>query len=151
MESGETGGGRIFAGTSVHVLDAKHRVTVPSRWRVGGEGFFALPDPVKPAVGLLLRDELAGLMEAVEGHPAMDGGMRRAFFRQYFSRAQPCPIDKQGRVVLPAEMCLRAGLGGEVVLVGTGRRVEVWSPDAWRAEAEASEAQFREAANLLGL
>lgn len=144
--------GRIFAGTSVHALDAKNRVTVPSRWRLGEKGeFFALPDPVKPAIGLLLPSELQQLLDDARSHPGMDGAKRRAFMRLYFSQAFPCPIDKQGRMVLPAEMCQRVGLKKEVVLVGTGTRIEVWSPSAWEAEQSASEEDFKSAAELLSL
>lgn len=127
-------------------------MTVPSRWRLGEKGeFYALPDPVKPAIGLLLPGELQQLLDEAKTHPGMDGGKRRAFLRLYFSQAFPCPIDKQGRMVLPAEMCSKMGLEKEVVLVGTGTRIEVWSPECWEAERAESEAEFKSAADLLGL
>jgi len=110
-----------------------------------------LPDPVKPAIGLLLPSELEQLLDDAKSHPGIDGSKRRAFMRRYFSQAFPCPIDKQGRMVLPAEMCSKIGLEKEVVLVGTGTRIEVWSPEAWSVEQGASEADFKAAADLLGL
>lgn len=133
-------------------MDAKHRVTIPARWRLEEDGeFFALPDPVKPAIGLLLPSELRQLIADARANAALAGTKGRAFLRHYFSRAFPCPLDRQGRIVLPAEMCREAGLSGEVVLVGTGIRIEVWDPACWRKETEASREAFREAAELLGL
>ncbi len=143
---------RLFAGKSVHVMDGKNRVTIPSRWRLDGGGeFFALPDPVKPAIGLLLEGELRELIEQVRSSPELKVSKGRAFMRQYFSQAFPCPVDRQGRMVLPAEMCREAGLADEVVLVGTGIRIEVWSPAGWEAEREQARGDYREVADLLGL
>ena len=36
----------VYAGEFRHAIDAKHRVTIPSRWRgEDGEEFFAVQDP----------------------------------------------------------------------------------------------------------
>ena len=42
----------------------------------------------------------------------------RKFLRQVHARAQLGASDKQGRLVLPVEMCSLLGLKGEVMLVG---------------------------------
>ena len=133
-------------------MDAKNRVTIPSRWRAeDDDGFFALLDPVKPVVVLLVHEELERVMAEVESAPGMQGQSARIVMRRYFSRATPCPVDRQGRLVLPADLCASAGLRGEVALVGAGPRVEIWDPEAWKAEQEATDEMFRVAADRLGL
>ena len=42
-------------------------------------------------------------------------------------------VDKQGRILLPAHLREFAGLEKDVVLVGVGSRVEIWSKDKWEA------------------
>jgi MraZ protein len=100
---------------------------------------------------LLVESELRSLAGAAKADPEIPGPQRRAFFRHYFSQAEPCPLDPQGRIVLPAAFCRAAGLRREVVMVGTGERIEVWSPEAWEAEKVRGLAEFRAAAERLGL
>jgi len=143
---------RLFAGQVTHTLDSKNRVTVPSRWRVEGDGeFYALPDPNKKTISLLLPLELQKLMEETSRNADLKGSKARTFLRNYFSQAFPCPVDKQGRVVIPAEMCDKADLSEEVILAGTGSRIEVWSPANWELEKEQSQEIFQEVANELGI
>ena len=40
-------------------------------------------------------------------------------------------LDKQGRILLPANLREFAGLDKDVVLVGVGSRIEIWSKEKW--------------------
>ena len=40
-------------------------------------------------------------------------------------------MDKQGRILLPANLRQFAGLEKDVVLVGVGSRIEIWSRENW--------------------
>ena len=55
----------------------------------------------------------------------------RKFSRFFFAGAASCELDKQGRILLPAALREFAGLEKDVVLVGVGSRVEIWSKDKW--------------------
>ena len=91
---------RVFAGQERRSLDEKGRITVPARWRSGTEGgFYAIKDPRRKAVGLLLESEMQDLLRRVQSLPELSGEAGRAFRRNYFSRARECPVDKQGRMV----------------------------------------------------
>jgi len=83
--------------------------------------------------------------------PGLDPLARRSFKRQFFSKAQHCPMDKQGRLVLPAELCSDLSLKGEVVLVGGGARIEVWAPGEWESVCAAEKEAFSDIADKLGL
>ncbi len=143
---------RIFVGTVVHALDAKNRVTVPSRWRLDGDAeYYAIPDAKKPFVSLVLADEIERLIKTVKSNESFAGRKGTDFLRQFFARATPCPLDKSGRVVLPAAVCAAAGLEGEVVLAGTGRNIEIWSQKAWNSEIADGAEAFDAALEELGL
>lgn len=52
----------------------------------------------------------------------------------FIARSSKVTIDPQGRMVIPQTMREFAGIEKEVVLVGTGDYVEVWSNQAWNEQ-----------------
>ena len=42
-------------------------------------------------------------------------------------------VDKQGRILLPNHLKAYAELERDVVLVGVGNRIEIWSLEKWEA------------------
>jgi MraZ protein len=60
-------------------------------------------------------------------------------------------VDKQGRVLLPEEYCRRLGLAGEVVLIGTHSRMEIWNAQSWTAASADEDEVFRRVAGEVGL
>ena len=143
---------RVFAGVARHSLDDNHRVTVPSRWRYDGlVELYAVPDPRQPFLILLPSEELQKIAADLESADDVDPAKRRQFVRQLFSRASPCPLDRQGRLVLPSELCAKLGFRGEVVLAGGGARIEVWHPDRWDQNSSNEEDAFASIADRVGL
>ena len=57
----------------------------------------------------------------------------RAFERYFFSGAQECPVDRQGRILVPPSLRETAGLEKDVVLLGVANRVEIWARARWDA------------------
>lgn len=132
-------------------LDAKNRVTIPSRWRDGDlEEMFALADGKQKILKLLPREELERVGREVLARPGLDAGRARDFRRQLFSRAVLCPVDKQGRLLLPATMLESLELAGEVMLVGVGERVEVWHPQRWHDQSAEQTELFESISEEIG-
>ncbi len=74
------------------------------------------------------------------------------FTRKLFSRSQVIEPDKQGRIVLPEKLVAKAGLGGEVTLVGMGRYIEINDRARWLAEqAEDNFDQVYDSARQAGI
>ncbi|MBT7981184.1 MAG: hypothetical protein HN584_01355 [Akkermansiaceae bacterium] len=152
VNSKESNDVRLFAGTVQHTLDDNHRVTVPARWRFEGlSELFAVPDPRQPFLILLPDSELKKIVNDLETAEGVEPLVRRQFVRQLFSRATPCPLDRQGRLVLPYEICSELGLGGEVMLAGGGSRIEVWRPENWYENQTKEENSFANIADRVGL
>ncbi len=152
VNSKESNEVRLFAGTVQHTLDDNHRVTVPARWRFEGlSELFAVPDPRQPFLILLPDSELKKIANDLETAEDVEPLVRRQFVRQLFSRATPCPLDRQGRLVLPYEICSELGLGGEVMLAGGGSRIEVWRPENWYENQTKEENSFANIADRVGL
>ena len=68
--------------------------------------------------------------------PDVSARDRRIFLRQLHSRAQHAASDRQGRLVLPEELCRKLGLKGEVALVGGRGRFEIWNLQRWKQAHE---------------
>ena len=56
-------------------------------------------------------------------------------------------LDASGRLLLPAPLIKLAGIERDVVQVGVGGRVEIWSADRWDAMEAETEAAFEEFEN----
>lgn len=56
----------------------------------------------------------------------------KALQRVFVSAAIECPLDKQGRILLPQTLREYAGLeNSEAILVGMTQRIEIWAKDRW--------------------
>ena len=142
----------VYAGEFRHAVDAKHRVTIPSRWRgPDGEEFFAVPDPAGNFLMILPPQEFDRVKSDVEANAAITPADRRKFIRRFYALAQLVSVDKQGRVLLPEEYCRRLALEGEVVLIGSHSRVEIWNSQRWAAATAEEDEVFRRVAGEVGL
>ncbi len=62
----------VYAGEFRHAVDAKHRVTIPSRWRgKDGEEFFAVPDPAGNFLMILPPEEFDRVKSDVEANASI--------------------------------------------------------------------------------
>jgi MraZ protein len=143
----------VYAGEFRHAVDNKHRVTIPSRWRSGdaGEEFFAVPDGTGSFLMVMPPLEFERVKGSVEADPAILPADRRKFIRRFYSLAQIVSVDKQGRVLLPEDHCRRLGLEGDVVLIGSHNRMEIWNQERRAAATADEDDTFRRVAEQVGL
>ncbi|MBV9390573.1 MAG: hypothetical protein JOY96_01635 [Verrucomicrobia bacterium] len=142
----------IFVGEFRHAMDAKHRVTIPARWRKGDvDEFFAIPNVEGGFLMVMPPAEFRRMAEKVEQDATLPPNERRKFIRQFSSRAQHVVSDKQGRMVLPDEQRRSVNLQSEVVLVGTYSRFEIWNPEAWQRTSEDDAPAFRQVMEQVGI
>jgi transcriptional regulator MraZ len=143
---------RFYAGEFRHSIDEKNRVTIPSRWRRDkAEEFILLPEANHQFMLVMSSGEFARMSSAAEANQAVSARDRRVFLRQLHSRAQHATTDRQGRLVLPEELCRRVGLKGEVALVGGRGRFEIWNLQRWKRAHEEEAPTYQHVANVIGL
>jgi MraZ protein len=73
----------------------------------------------------------------------------RRIQRFFFSGASEADLDKQGRVMIPAQLLEHAKLGREVVVAGVHDRLEIWDRAAWRKELAEVEGSAEDVAERL--
>jgi len=143
---------RFYAGEFRHSIDEKNRITIPARWRRGKpEEFIILPEATHQFLLVMSPEEFSRMSAAAESDPNVSARDRRIFFRQLHSRAEHGAADKQGRLVLPEDLCKRVGLKGEVVLVGNRGRFEIWNLEKRKRAHEEETPTYQHVADVIGL
>ena len=123
----------MFKGRYLHTLDAKGRLSIPSRFR---ETLAQHREEVliltyfDACLWGFPSDEWELLEEKLRKLPLLQKDVR-AFTRIFFASAQECPVDKQGRILIPPSLREDAGLEKDVVLLGAASRLEIWSKPRW--------------------
>jgi MraZ protein len=142
----------FFAGEFRHAIDDKNRITIPSRWRRDdGEEFIILPEAQEEFLLAMSHEEFARVIAETESNPSVAPRERRIFLRHLHARAQHAASDKQGRLVLPEELCRLLSLKGEVTLVGGRGRFEIWNSAKWKQAHKEEKATYQRVADVIGL
>jgi MraZ protein len=142
----------LYAGEFRHFIDDKNRITIPARWRRDESGeFLILPEASHQFLLVMSPEEFARMSSAAESNANVSARDRRVFLRQLHSRAQHGAADRQGRLVLPEELCKKVGLKGEVALVGGRGRFEIWNLQRWKRAHEEETPTYQHVANVIGL
>ena len=145
----------IFSGRYRHFLDKKRRITIPARWRTeqDEDEFFLVPDQTNSFLLVMPPEEFQKVEETVSRHDGLTPQERRVFIRRFYSSAQQCFTDKQGRLLLPEEHFKQVGMKdeGEVVIAGSHSRFEIWNSKRWDDTFEAGTSTYKKVADLVGL
>ena len=121
-----------FRGTFEHALDAKHRLTIPAKFRGAlASGVVLAPSPeveagaprtvaiwTPAAYDEFTGTSLAGL------NPSLPTA--RELKRFFFNASFDSELDAANRVMIPTPLMEYAGLSKEVVVTGSGECLEVW-------------------------
>ena len=142
----------IFSGEFCHGLDSKNRITIPARWRQGeADEFFLIADRSGRFLKVMPTAEFRAVAERVANTPGIGAQDRQVFLRQFYSRSKQVISDKQGRLVVPVELCDSLNLRGEIFLVGAHDTFELWNRETWEATKREEARTFDHVANLIGL
>lgn len=124
----------MFRGISPIALDAKGRMSMPTRYRTRlleiCQGQLVIT--IDPDYCLLLYP--LPEWEAVEQQLvrlSSTNRKSRALKRLLLGHAEECSLDANGRLLLPGPLREFAGLDRRVVLVGQGNKFEIWDETIW--------------------
>ena len=142
----------FYAGQFRHAIDEKNRITIPARWRRdGAEEFIILPQAGHQFLLVMAPEEFSRMSAAAENDASVSARDRRIFLRHLHSRAQHGSADRQGRLVLPEDLCRTVGLKGEVALVGGRGRFEIWNLARWTKAHDEETSTYQHVADVIGL
>ena len=120
----------MFMSEYNHTLDTKGRLIIPAKFReVLGEEF-VVSKGMDGCLFVYANDDWNAFEQKLTSLPLINKEARQ-FARFFLAGAATVEVDKQGRILLPAALREFAGLEKDVVLVGVGSRVEIWSKERY--------------------
>ena len=137
-----------FRGTFEHALDAKHRLTVPSKFRAALADGVVLAASPETSPGAP-RSIAVWKPEAYETYT--DATLRnlnpmdpkaRELRRFFFNNSYDTELDSANRVMIPPPFMRYASLDKEVVVTGSGDCLEVWDRAAYQSYSEDVQARI---------
>ena len=136
-----------FLGRHDHTIDKKGRLSIPKAYRAE----------------ILRRSEMPSILTSYDNHLALypreywreniEGGLARisewdkegqAFRRLIVGGATECPIDSQGRILIPSNLREHAKLQSKVTLVGVLDFVEIWDTELCELDNDDTRARLAE-------
>jgi MraZ protein len=121
-----------FTGTFEHNLDAKHRLTIPSKFRADlSKGVF-LSRAMDGCISLYPSQTYTDMAEQALSqvrNPLSQQG--RELRRLLYGNALETELDSAGRVMLTSKFLEHAGIDREVVITGVGDCLELWDRTTW--------------------
>ncbi len=120
----------VFIGEYQHILDPKGRVIMPSKFREDLGERFVVTKGLDNCLFVYPQNEWQELERKLRTLP-LTSKDARAFTRFFFSGATECELDKQGRILIPANLREYAGLEKDLAIIGVSSRVEIWSKEKW--------------------
>jgi MraZ protein len=144
----------MFRGSFEHSVDAKGRVSIPSRFREiiaeRYEGNLVLTMDFDKCITVYPLEEWERLEEKIRALPQMQKEVKE-FMRFVFSTATECELDKQGRILIPPVLRERAGINKSVMVVGIIGKMEIWDTAVWDARRSQNGEKIGEVLSTLGL
>ena len=124
----------MFMGEYNHTIDAKGRLIIPSKFRDSLGDEFVVTKGLDGCLFVYDNKEWSAFEEKLKSLPLTNKDARQ-FVRFFLAGATLAEVDKQGRILVPANLREFAALEKEVVLVGVASRVEIWSKARWEDAA----------------
>lgn len=120
----------MFRGFFTHSVDEKGRVIVPQKFRLLLGEKFVITKGLDRCLWVFSEEQFRALDERLKAQPMLDPSAVK--LQRFFSaEAIDATTDSQGRVALPSNLREYSGIVKEVVVVGTGNRIEMWSKSRW--------------------
>lgn len=138
----------MFMGEFLHTIDNKGRLIIPAKFREMLGIKFITTKGLDNCLFLFPENEWQNFEEKLKKLPISQPNARE-FVRFFCSGASECEFDKQGRILLPANLREYAALEKDVVVVGVMNRIEIWDAVKWKGYSSEAERNYEKAAESL--
>ena len=130
----------MFRGITSLNLDPKGRLVMPSRYRecVNNQcqgQLIATIDPETPCLLLYPLGAWEIIEQKIQALPSFNKATRR-IQRLLIGHATECDMDGQGRLLIPQTLRDYAQFDKNLMLVGQGKKFEIWSDTLWHTAKE---------------
>ncbi|MEW6377283.1 MAG: division/cell wall cluster transcriptional repressor MraZ [Thermodesulfobacteriota bacterium] len=141
----------MFRGRYEHTIDSKGRISIPSKFRE------ILIEKYDDRLVITNFDHCLvafpynewSVLEQKVNSLSLVKKEAKTFLRFFYSSAIDCMIDKQGRLLIPQTLRDYANLQKDVVLVGEGRKIEIWAKERWQEVVQRAQEEFEQISDTL--
>jgi MraZ protein len=122
-----------------HTIDAKGRLSVPSKFRTVLGDSFVISKGIDSCLVVYSEEEWSAFQAKLNTLPTFNDNAREV--KRFFgSGSAYVEVDAHGRILVPANLQEYAGLTKDVTIVGTtDGKAEIWDTASWNArEGKAS-------------
>lgn len=122
----------MFRGVNVANIDTKGRIMLPVRYRTSLlAGSILTIDTEERCLLLYPLATWEEIESKIASLPSFNAASRR-IQRLLIGHATDIELDAQGRILLPPLLREYAGLDKRAMLVGQGKKIELWAEDHWQ-------------------
>jgi len=120
----------MFYGEYTHIMDAKGRVSLPSKFRSLLTGEVMLVKGLDDCLWLFSHEDYEKFVGSVSAQEAFDPDARRT--RRFFGAGtEEIEVDNAGRIRIPATLREHAHLSKDVTITGAIDRIEIWDSERY--------------------
>ena len=140
-----------FRGHFDQTLDAKNRLNVPAKLRPAFSGGLVLmKSHDAPCIAIFTPEGFESFSDKFLPKLNPMSPEYQKLTRFLAGSSFDMELDSGGRVTLPPPLLTHTGIEKEVVVVGVGDHLEVWSKERWHEQQEALDAEIGEVTERLG-
>jgi len=129
----------VLKGHYVNTINEKGRLSIPSKFREvlseWGASVLVVTKSIDPCLWVFAPDDWEKMENLARGL-SMVKKEDIVFKRHVVGSAEECPIDAQGRILVPSSLREYAGLRKKCLLVGLIDRMEIWDHDTYTKNME---------------
>jgi len=126
----------MISGEYKHNIDTKNRLILPVKLREALGDNVIMTKSVDRCIALYPSDSWAVFTDKINALPEMQS---RKIKRYIYSSAVEAEPDSQGRILLPLNLRVFAGIDKNVTVVGVGDHAEIWDDELWNEEVNSGE------------
>ncbi len=139
-----------FYGEYDHKVDLQGRISLPSRFKELFKGGIVLARGYDRNIDAWPFIEWEAYVKQVTAKLSLNLPKHRDMMRFHIGGAYHLDMDRQGRGLLPPRLREGAGIDEEVVLVGMGDHLEIWSRKLWEEKRDILDEDAATIAETLG-
>ena len=141
----------MFRGRYEHTIDSKGRISIPSKFRE------ILTEKYDDRLVITNFDhclvafpyEEWSILEQKVNSLSLVKKEAKTFLRFFYSSGIDCLIDKQGRLLIPQTLRDYANLQKDIMLVGEGKKIEIWAKERWEEVVKRAQEEFDQISDTL--
>ena len=123
----------MFTGEFDHTIDIKGRMIIPSKFRnLLGEDF-VISKSLDGCLAIYEKSKWDEFEQKLNELPFTNEKARN-LKRFILGSSTVCELDKQGRILVPKPLRESAGIAQDVVTIGVGDHIEIWSKERFSTD-----------------